>query len=334
MNDIRELQISTGNLFKELPDTVSLKYEIAGIDRLQVIGELYDPLAASYEPDYCDHFMPITVIPAGNGSFSIVDGCKRYQNLKKSGVTRVSCGIITTPLDGFSAGLLRIVLNRGRSRDIREKILFLSWLKTHCREESFSLYAAGAGFSPKDINQLIPVLTSEQDIVDALAKGVLDISLVKNILCLSADDRAGFFTTFKNLKLSVQAQREFLDWLPEIAYTENKTVREILSDKHITDSIDTTALNAPQKIDKIRSKLYGRKFPRLSAAQAVWKKMARELNPDPGCVTFEPDPFFEKNRLEIKTIISDSAAAVAVFGKLAKITAEEWDGLIHPVRHQ
>ena len=334
MNGTKELLINTGNVFKELPDRISLCFEIVDIAALQLPQGLFDPEAAPSAPGFSDAFLPVIVFPDHNKAFTVIDGCKRYRCLKNKGVQAISCGVISTPLNAFSSGLLRIILNKSGDRHIREKYFFLSWLKQHCAPESFEVYAQTSGFSQKDINQLIPVLSCEPEIIHALFEERLDISLVKNILCLSAEDRICYLNTFKNLKLSLQTQKEFLDWLPEIAYTENKTVRELLSEPQITEIACSNSLNPPQKIEKIRSVIYTRKFPRLSKTQNIWKNRARALNPDSACVSFEPDPFFEKNRLEIKTVINDPDKAVYVFNKLSKITSEEWDGLIYPLKSQ
>ena len=66
MNDIKELLISTGNLFKELPDKISLRFEIIDINALQLPQDLFDPGAGSSAPLLTDTFLPVIAIPDNN----------------------------------------------------------------------------------------------------------------------------------------------------------------------------------------------------------------------------------------------------------------------------
>jgi len=304
MKDSEELQISTGNIFEELPEKISLSHKIIDIAKLTLPHGLFDPETPLPEEDLLDSFLPVTVLP-GNHHFTIVDGCKRYLRQKQNKQGKISCGVIQTELDEFTGGLLRIALNRSRPRTLQEKILFLSWLKNNCTEETFVPAAQNAGFSPKDIELMTPVLSCDSHVKEALFNGSLDISLVTYFQVLSHEDQKYYLKTFKNLKLSLQTQREFLEWLPEIACIENKEVRDILSEKKITNILEDAKLNDPQRIQKIHSSLYEKKFPRFSDAMRIWKKQAAALNPEPSCVSFVPSPYFEKNLLEIKITVTN-----------------------------
>lgn len=333
MKDSEELQISTGNIFKELQKKVSLSFKIIGIDNLSLPQGLFDPERPFPEGSLLDSFLPVIVRP-DNNTFVIIDGCKRYLRHKKNKQGKISCNVIHTELDEFASGLLRIALNRGRPQALQEKILFLSWLKNSCTKEIFKPTAQNAGFSPKDIELMTPALSCDNHIKEALFNGSLDISLVAHFQVLTHEDQKCFFKTFKNMKLSLQTQRELLEWLPEIACNENKTVSDILSETQITTILEDAKLNDPQRIQKIHSYLYARKFPRLSDARNIWKKQAAALNPDPSCVTFVPNPYFEKNILEIKISITNSQSTATIFKKLSKVSTDEWQTLIYPLSNK
>lgn len=334
MKGSEELQISIGNIIKELPQKISLSFKVVNSNSLLFPKDLFDPEVPLPEEGLFDSFLPVIVRPDNNDSFTIIDGCKRYLRFKKGGQKKISCNIIQTPLNEFASGLLRIALNRNRPQNLRERILFLFWLKNNCTKVTFRPNAHKAGFSPKDIEQLTPVFSLDNHIKEALFDSSPDLSLVKYFQVLTHEDQLCFLKTFKGLMLSLQTQREFLEWLPEIACNEKKTVSEILSETQIKNTIKNIKLNDPQRIQKIHSYLYERKFPRLVDAQNIWKKHAAALNPDPACVTFVPSSYFEKNLFEIKISITNSLSAVNIFKELVKVSSDEWQKLIYPLSNQ
>lgn len=323
------LQISTGNIFKELPDKLSFSPKIVSISDLTLPQELFNPEIPLSEANLFDLFLPIIVRP-DNHTFTIIDGCKRYMKFEKTGESTILCNIINTELDEFTTGLLRLALNRDRPQTLQEKILFLSWLKNNGTKETFEEYAQNAGFSPRDIQIMRPLFSGESNMKDALFNGIIDISLLTYFQVLTPEDQQCFIKIGKRMKFSLQTQRELLEWLPEIACNENKTVCDILCEEQITNILEDIKLNNPQKIQKMHSLLYKRKFPRLSEARNIWQKQAAALNPDPSRVTFVPNPNFEKNLLEIKISVTDSQNAATILKKLADVPPGEWQTLIYP----
>lgn len=331
MNDLKKLPINTENSFDELPQEVSVSFDLIDSDLLVVPDELFDQETPGVENTVFDSLLPFIVLPNNSNTYTIVDGCKRYLQWQRGKHEKISCTIIHTPLTGFEAGLLRIALNQNRPQHLREKFLILSWLKKNCKKDAFESTAHKAGFSPKDIVQLTPLLSCDTSIKEALFEGSLDVSHIKYFQVLTYEDQVCFLKTFKNLRLSLQTQREFLEWLPEIAYVKNITVSAILAESQIQETLENKVLNAPQKIDKIRSLLYFQKFPQLSDAQNIWMKHAAALNPDPSCVNFVPNPYFEKNQLEVHISITNAQNAVSIFDKLATISLDEWQKFIYPL---
>ena len=139
------------------------------------------------------------------------------------------------------------------------------------------------------------------------------------------------------MKLSQQTQREFLEWLPEIAFSRGIPVSDLLQSKEITAIMNNATLNAPQKIEAVRDLLHSWKFPAYSEALKTWKQTAAAtsravLENEPSSrVVFMPSPAFEKNKLEIRISIAHARAAKEVFEGLSKIPQSTWAKLIYPV---
>ncbi|MCL2689236.1 MAG: hypothetical protein FWE57_05245 [Chitinispirillia bacterium] len=135
---------------------------------------------------------------------------------------------------------------------------------------------------------------------------------------------------FEKIPFTRQTQREIAEWVPEIAYRENKSVKNILGDESILSILNSEKLNNPQKSQKIRDELYKKRFPMFSQMQTKWKKAAAAVNPNSSKVQFIPSPGFEKKRLEIKVVVESGDEARELFNSLAQIDAGKWDEIIFP----
>ncbi len=328
MNDSETLQIPIESLFEELPKELSCSVKHIDISKIAGPHSFCDPDTPLPEKATLEPFIPIIVQPDDNGNYTIIDGYKRY--LSYCNGKTVTCMCIQTQLNKFAAGLLRIALNSSRSRPLQEKCLILQWLQNRCRENIFESTAQKAGFSPKETQQILQLLQCESHIREAVFNGFLDISVISLFNVLSTDDQRSFQNTFKDYILSMQTQRELLEWLPEIAYSKDTTVRDTLADPYITETLEDPAHNAPQKIEQVRAYLYTQKFPRLSKARSTWEALAKTVNPDPSCVTFTPQPCFEKNRLEVSVSLTDAQKGQKILVALAAIPQKDWQKLIYP----
>ncbi len=330
MNDSKTLQIPLESLFEELPKELSCSVKYINVSNITGPHSFCDPNKPLPEKATLEPFIPIIVQSNDNDNYTIIDGYKRYLSFYNRPGKTITCMCIQTPLSEFAAGLLRIAFNSSRPGPLQEKCCILQWLQNQCREDIFESTAQKAGFSPKETEQVLKLLQCENHIQEAVFNGFLDISVISLFTVLSTDDQHSFQTRFKDYKLSMQTQRELLEWLPEIAYSKDTTVRDILADPHIRNTLKEPAQNAPQKIEQVRAYLYAQKFPRLSKARSTWETLAKTLNPDPSCVTFTPQPYFEKNRLDVSISLTDAQKGQKILTALAAIPQKDWQKLIYP----
>jgi len=186
------------------------------------------------------------------------------------------------------------------------------------------------GMSDQEKATLAPLMSAGKPMIEAVAGGKLHPGVLTMFLLLSPSDRSAFLKTFSAAQLSFQTQREFLEWLSEIAYSESVSVGSILKDKKILDILNNKKLNWPQRIPRIRDILYHRRFPRLATLEKKWKKLATHSNPMLSNVQFSPSPAFEKNKLEIRINLTEPETATEIFTKLAQVPQETWKNLIYP----
>jgi len=190
------------------------------------------------------------------------------------------------------------------------------------------------GGAEQDMIMLSPLFSAGSHVLNAVDSGALHPALLKTFMLLPRTDQKAFLTAFDGAGLSFQTQREFLEWLTELSYTERLPVAQILGRQDIRSIVHNTRLNWPQRIEKIRNILYERRYPRLSAARELWKKNAAAANPSPSSIQFIPSPFFEKNKLEVRCTLTDPAAARDIFTRLALVPPETWHTLIYPLHHR
>ncbi len=326
------LQITIEHTFDELPAELSVSLEPVKIGQLVLPEDLYDTRQSFPETTVFNSINPLVVIPDSGTSYTIIDGCKRYTHAKKNNRNTLPGMIIQTSCNLFIKGLLRIALNLHRPIPVREQYLFLSWLKSNSSEKQFARLARQAGFTPKKTHQLCLLISCDNHVKEAVFNNALDISHIELFQLFSLDDQRCFLDTFRDLKLSLQTRREFLEWLPEIAYTRKSTIRDILLEPAITDTVQNSTLNAPQKIQKVHGFLYTQKFPLLTEARDIWKKQVAACNPDPKHVTFTPHEYFEKNQLTVSVSVTQAEQAAGIFKSLSAVSPEQWQTLLCPIQ--
>jgi hypothetical protein len=306
-----------------------VRYQQIPLHALAFPVELYDETAQYEALLPAQLLLPLFVTENGGGVYSVIDGCKRLSFFKKENRAECACGIMAagTP---FQSGIARILLNRGRSLTVNEQFIFYKWLKAYgvlteksCAEEFLDL-------PWKRITELEMLTNCPADVQAAVFSHRLHPQNVPDFHVLGENDRAAFLAMFAGLELSQQAQHEFIQWMAETACAQKTAFTGIKEFPEIETIILDKALNAPQKIEKIRSLLHSIRFPRFDAVLKNWNKTAHEINPAPLKVSFIADPYFEKNRLEVRVKVSSPDDAKEIFGKLAGISAEKWSGLTVP----
>lgn len=315
-----------------MPDTALAS---APIDKLALPEGLFDEKTPLHSGTVIDNILPIIVTKTENcDEYVIVDGCKRFLALKKNNAKECIGVVFSKVLDLKSIGLLRIALNTGRPLHIREKLLFFKWLLENYSGELGESLLAEAGLLSFELK---PLSACDEDIIDAVAEDRINIRNAEDFSLLDKPDRKAFLEIFKDMKLSQQTQHEFLEWLPEIAFSRDVSVSDLLRSKEMTGTMNDATLNAPQKIEAVRDLLHSWKYPASSDALKSWKQTAAATsravveNEPSSQVVFMPSPAFEKNRLEIRISIGHARAAKEIFGRLSQIPQSTWAHLIYPV---
>jgi hypothetical protein len=308
--------------------SIELTFDTLPVDRLILPKELFDD-RVPIDRERQSLFLPIIVSMLGD-LYLIVDGGKSYRTLIENGHARCACGIITPGLDSTQAGLLRVRLNGGRELHAREKLLFIRWLRTNLDQDGYQRFVGEIRTTQAERHDFEKLSTCSDLLCEPVMQGVLDPAVAPELTHLSEPDTTALVTLFSKLSFSRQMQRELAEWLHEISVFGKTSISESLALKEVEDILTSTTLNAPQKISRFHEFVYAKRFPLYSKAKKAWTRQVHLTNPDPGRITFQASPFFEKNDLEVRIKVKSADAAKETLEKLSRIPADIWKGLIDP----
>ena len=314
-----------------LPPGTRLEFRRLPVGELELPDDLFDPRDVHADDDALLP-SPLTVHRSAT-RFRIIDGCKRFTFAReKNAGGEIDCMVMTPPPAPDRAALLRMVLNRSRPLRFFEKVRFVAWLENHGDERQLRATCTSLSIDNRERTELQHLVKCDNVIIDAVFAGALDRALAPELRRLDGPDREATLAFFRQYAFSRQTQRELLDWLPELAFRERRTIAAILAADEIVAVGGNTRLNGPQKIERLRDALYHRRFPTLARARQTWKELADRCNPDPRMVQFKPSEAFEKNRLELRITVTDAEAAHATFSQLSALESDVWNQLIYPAQ--
>lgn len=314
-------------LTNENGDGTGVAFSILSVEKVDFPDSLFDP-DITVKEQYCG-FIPPIIVREKDRRYSVIDGCKRLVLLRRKNI-RETGFVVVNDCDSFSSSMLRILLNGNRKLLLREKILFISWLKDNLTDDEYRNTASELGISDRERFELERLSGCPVNILDAVDKGIADSAVVSDLKSMSKEDCDACINLFSQVSLSRQQQRELVEWLPEIAFAEEKTICALLKENQIKEILDNLSVNQPQKAQKIRDLFFKRRFPDLVALKQKWSVMANKVNPDQARIHFNVSEGFEKNRLEVRIILDEAQKAVDLITRLGSICKETWEKLIYP----
>jgi hypothetical protein len=146
---------------------------------------LFDPDIIVKE-QYCGIIPPI-IVNEKDHRYSVIDGCKRLILLRRKKI-RETGFLVVNGCDSYCASMLRILLNRSRILALREKILFISWLKENLTDDQYRDAVFELGISDRERSELERLRECPEYILKAVESGIADIAIVSDLKPMSRDD--------------------------------------------------------------------------------------------------------------------------------------------------
>jgi hypothetical protein len=312
-----------------MPGEAQAGPETVAIEHLAACDELVDRERPEVSPPGEAGLLVPIIACRRDETAVVVDGVRRLGLLHSRGSRYATC-IMLPPLDPVDFARMRVELNRGRGLSLGEQVRVLRWLQDHDALDRRSELMEVMGISRRTAQLVMELLTAPHKVVRLVTDGTLHLQNVTLFLSLDDDDREAFLQMCSGLSLSVQMQRQWLEWLPELACAGKQSVSAILSDPPIREIVKSARLNPPQRIQKLHALLMHRRFPRLTAAEMQWRAVERRVNPDRKRVVFEHAPAFERDRLQLHCTLHTPEEARKLLSYLGTVGEEDWRQLLHP----
>jgi hypothetical protein len=220
---------------------------------------LFDPNVTPLN-SYIPFLYPLIVYEV-NGIYHIIDGCKRYLWAVQKKQTHCLCIIINDINNSHDAHLLRITLNSNRPLSFREKFLFLKWLKNNFSDENYNYIVARFPFSQKERHEIEQIFDASDNVLYSIENGHVDLNVIPELLLLDRSFQDILLHFFSQLQFSRSFQREFIEWIPEIAFRKSCEIAGVIEAPQIVEILHHKLMNPPQKMQKIKDFLFQERFP-------------------------------------------------------------------------
>jgi ParB family chromosome partitioning protein len=240
------------------------------------------------------------------GSFDVVSGFRRILALKALDERNAFCHDVTTvlasPLERLLAAFYENLATR-KFNDM-EKAIILHKLQGHVGTEELL-----ASFMPLlslpshegTLKFYLKLLTLEESIQDAVAVGAISIKIAKALVEMEKGVRQALFHWISVLKLNLNQQMKFIEYVEDIRMRDGVAAPEMFSDEVFLKVLENPQLNNPQKAKAVLETLRVRRFPRLAQAQQAIESAVSTISMPPGAsIHYDPyleDPYYH---LEIK----------------------------------
>ena len=124
------------------------------------------------------------------------------------------------------------------------------------------------------------------------------------------------------LNMSLNRQREMLDWFEGILSREKTTLHEIFESLDIERILRDEDMDRRMKIDVIRAVLKKRRYPAIVARENHYHELVKKLSVPGGCQLTHP-PFFEGNVYSVKIDFRTHAELVELLEKMNKLAQSQ-----------
>ncbi len=276
------------------PYCMSFGFEVEPLVRsIERIGLINSPLLAS-----------------AAGRFEIITGYRRIVAWKTLGRDMIPCRVLPshskTPLELFCINLHENLCVRSFNPVEIAMILsrMSSWLE---QSDIRKHYMPILGLSSRDTTldfYLDLDRKFDNDIKKAVAQGDLSLYSAARFIEMDSESRDCLFQSILKLKLNVNQQKYFIDYIIDISYNYNQKIFEVLNMKSLQEIDKDPHMNNPQKAHAALRILKTRLFPRLTEAEESFNRTMAALSLPEG-VRITAPAGFEGPHYRMELLFSD-----------------------------
>lgn len=266
------------------------------------------------------------------GSITIITGYRRIKALKslkaERAVCRVLSGDIILPIECLLLNLHDNLAVR-KFNDVEKGMVLarlIPWIKPL---EILEYYMPLLGLqSNKTTLSSYLRLEEEMEVKakESIVQGQLSLRNAMMLLDMDLISRSSIIDLISNIKLTVNQQRQLIDYVIDLAHINSASIPDILDDQSVKGINSDTRMNNPQKGRALIRYLRMRRYPSISKAERVFKKMVSKLNLGE-MVRIDHSPSFESPHYRLEVLFKDGPS---LREKLENLMKEDIDSLRDP----
>ncbi len=257
--------------------------------------------------------------------YQIVCGRGRLSAAQMLGLPQVVCKVLPVWIDDLTCLTISFEENlTSRGFNIIEQALvvekFLHYLP---EEEVLREFLPRLGYSPayKNLQFLVSLNFLEEEIKELLTQEDLSPQVAVRLLELDEKDRQVLVRLFSSLRPGRNRQRQILEALLDLAKREQRPIHKILAREDLAKVLNDPKLNPPQKTEKFYALLRRYLWPRLTAKEEEFYRLAHTLSA-PG-IRVLPSPSFEKDTHLLQIEFKDLEDLRQKWAQLANTLAKD-----------
>jgi hypothetical protein len=244
-----------------------------------------------------------------NGVLTIVSGFGRIAAAQKLGWSDISVRVLEPDTSLECCAQIALVDNTSqRSLNICEHvraIVLLGGIVADLTRLTRWAQSCGLAVNPKVIADLHKIAQLPPVLETGLISGAIALPVAVRLADMQdrlTSEMLGLF--LMELDLSLNRQRETLDWIEAIARRENLTTQQILEEEHLVRLRSDLRVDQRQKGMLIRQHLKTRRYPSISIAETEFETLRRKLQL-PKSVQLTAPPGFESRHYCIQLQVAD-----------------------------
>jgi hypothetical protein len=161
---------------------------------------------------------------------------------------------------------------------------------------------------------------------ESIAQGQLSFRNAIMLLDIDLISRSSIIDLISNMKLTVNQQRQLIEYTTDLSHIEGISIPDILDDQSVKRINSDTRMNNPQKGRALIRCLRMRRYPSVSKAEREFKIMVSKLNLGK-MVRIDHSPSFESPYYRLEVLFKDG---YSLREKLDNFMREDIDSLTDP----
>jgi ParB-like chromosome segregation protein Spo0J len=256
------------------------------------------------------------------GSIDIVTGYRRILALKAINWDRVPCiELLDSSLSDRDLLLLNIYDNlcTRRFNYIEKGMILNRLLKYFEIEDIYRSYINLLDISSRrEVGILIKIEELDDDVKEIIAGESLSIKTIESLFELKDHFRNIVLKWIIKLKLNINQQIIFIEYINDISIIEGKSIQEILNEASFADLKMEDDNNNPQKAKRFIELLRSRRLPVLTRNEKAFARQIYNLGL-PKNVRIKHSPFFENPDYLLEISFKDGKNLKEILDALARI---------------